>query len=80
MAARMTRVPFVTTYHGFYKASNPLKRFYNSVMIRGSAVIANSEWTAEHIVGEYRGAKGRIVVIPRGVDLSVFDPRQRGTR
>lgn len=75
MAARMTGVPFVTTYHGIYNASNPLKRFYNSVMIRGSAVIANSEWTAHHIAREYRRASGRIVVIPRGVDMLQFDPR-----
>lgn len=75
MAARMTRVPFVTTYHGIYNASNMLKRFYNSVMIRGSAVIANSEWTAHHIAREYRRASGRIVVIPRGVDMLQFDPR-----
>ena len=45
-AARMAHVPFVTTYHGIYNASNPLKRFYNSVMARADAVIANSQWTA----------------------------------
>ncbi|HWD48863.1 MAG TPA: glycosyltransferase, partial [Rhizomicrobium sp.] len=33
-AARIAHVPFVTTYHGIYNASNPLKRFYNSVMKR----------------------------------------------
>jgi glycosyltransferase involved in cell wall biosynthesis len=74
IAARMTGVPFVTTYHGFYNASNGVKRFYNSVMVRGKAAIANSQWTAEHIAREYRGARARIVVIPRGVDLAVFHP------
>jgi glycosyltransferase involved in cell wall biosynthesis len=73
-AARVTRVPFVTTYHGIYNASNGLKRFYNSVMVRADAVIANSQWTADHIAREYPNRPKNIVVIPRGVDLSVFDP------
>jgi glycosyltransferase involved in cell wall biosynthesis len=73
-AARMTHVPFVTTYHGIYNASNALKRFYNSVMVRGAAVIANSQWTADHIREEYRFKPKRLAVIPRGVDLAQFDP------
>jgi glycosyltransferase involved in cell wall biosynthesis len=73
-AARMARVPFVTTYHGIYNASNPLKRFYNSVMARADAVIANSQWTAAHIRSQYRFAPKNLVVIPRGIDLARFDP------
>jgi glycosyltransferase involved in cell wall biosynthesis len=73
-AARMAHVPFVTTYHGIYNASNPLKRFYNSVMARADAVIANSQWTAEHIKSQYRFAPKHLVVIPRGFDLVRFDP------
>lgn len=34
-AARRTRTPFVTTYHGTYNQSNALKGWYNSVMARG---------------------------------------------
>ncbi len=74
LAARWSHVPFVVTYHGFYKASNPFKRFYNSVMVRGDAVIANSEWTADHIAREYRNQPARLAVVPRGVDLQTFDP------
>jgi glycosyltransferase involved in cell wall biosynthesis len=74
LAARWSKIPFVTTYHGFYKASNPVKRFYNSVMVRGDAVIANSQWTADHIAQEYRNPPARLAVIPRGVDLETFDP------
>ena len=73
-AARMARVPFVTTYHGIYNARSAVKRFYNSVMARGDAVIANSEWTAAHIAREYRFKPKRLVVIPRGVDMVRFDP------
>jgi len=73
-AAKMTGVPFVATYHGIYNAGNALKRFYNSAMVRGSAIIANSQWTADHIAREYGIAPERIAVIPRGVDLQAFDP------
>ncbi len=74
LAARMAGIPFVTTYHGIYKAKSDLKRFYNSIMARGDAVIANSEWTAAHINREYRFRPKRLVVIPRGVDFQLFDP------
>ncbi len=73
-AARACRVPFVTTYHGIYNASNPLKRLYNSVMVRSNAVIANSGWTAAHIIKEHGVAREDISVIPRGIDLQKFDP------
>ena len=73
-AARRARVPFVTTYHGIYNVQNPLKRWYNSVMLRGDAVIANSQWTAQHIVSTYRFRPRLLAVIPRGIDLSEFDP------
>jgi len=74
LAARMARVRFVTTYHGIYNAGTAFKRFYNSVMARGDAVIANSRWTADHIKKEHKIDPSRLAVIPRGVDLSRFDP------
>jgi glycosyltransferase involved in cell wall biosynthesis len=74
IAARRAHVPFVTTYHGIYNAANPLKRLYNSVMARADAVIANSEWTAAHVLAEHRIAPEKLTVIPRGVDLARFDP------
>jgi glycosyltransferase involved in cell wall biosynthesis len=73
-AARMTKIPFVTTYHGSYTARSAAKRFYNSVMARGDAVIANSQWTAAHIRAQYAFTPKRLVAIPRGIDLSHFDP------
>jgi glycosyltransferase involved in cell wall biosynthesis len=74
LAARMARVPFVTTYHGIYNATNAFKRMYNSVMVRSDAVIANSEWTAAHIRREYQHVPEHLEIIPRGVDLMAFDP------
>lgn len=73
IAARLTGLPFVTTFHGIYNARSALKRFYNSIMARGDAVIANSHYTKEHILQHYHAAHDRIVVIPRGVDIDVFD-------
>jgi glycosyltransferase involved in cell wall biosynthesis len=72
--ARRLGLPFVTTYHGFYRAKGPLKRLYNSAMARGDVVIANSGFTADHVRSEHPFAAQRVVVIPRGVDLARFDP------
>lgn len=71
-AARRMKKPFVTTYHGVYNAQGGFKRWYNSVMARGDVVIANSEFTAEHVRGEHATAAERIVTIPRGVDIAKF--------
>lgn len=75
-AARRTGVPFVTTYHGAYSATGKLKALYNSSMLRGDRVIANSRFTAERIM-ELGGVEpARIAVIPRGVDVNLFDPKK----
>ena len=83
-ACRRTRRPFVTTYHGAYGGRSALKLFYNSVMARGDAVIANSQFTADAIERVYPFARGRLAVIPRGTDLARFAPtaveRSRVTR
>ncbi len=73
IAARLAGIPFVTTFHGIYNARSSLKRFYNSIMARGDAVIANSEYTREHILEFYDVDPKHITAIPRGVDLNVFD-------
>jgi glycosyltransferase involved in cell wall biosynthesis len=73
-AARRLKLPFVTTYHGVYNAKTGLKRFYNSVMARGDLVIANSEFTRVHVLDQYALAPERVVAIPRGVDLEIFNP------
>ena len=73
-AAHRTKKPFVTTYHGVYKAKSGIKRWYNSVMARGDLVIANSEYTAAHVREQHAIPADRIVTIPRGVDISRFSP------
>ncbi len=71
-AAQRLGVKFLTTYHGIYNASNPLKRRYNSIMARGDLIIANSEYTKAHIHKEHGTPAEKIIAIPRGVDLTRF--------
>lgn len=73
-AAHATGTPFVATYHGVYKAQSGLKRWYNAVMTRGDLVIANSDYTRDHVLAEHGVDPARMVTIPRGVDLERFDP------
>lgn len=75
VAAQRTQTPFVTTYHGAYSGRTGLKKRYNSVMARGDLVIANSEWTAAHVMEVHETPPEKIVTIPRGVDLHAFDPQ-----
>ena len=77
-AARRTERPLVTTFHGAYSTGWPGKHRYNAIMVRGTRVIAISEFIARHIVETYRVTPGRIRTIPRGVDLSAFDPARVG--
>lgn len=72
-AARRTGTAFVTTYHGAYSGRSALKKVYNSVMARGDVVIANSEWTADHVQTVHGVQGARLVTIPRGVDFDDFD-------
>lgn len=73
-AARRANVPLVTTLAGVHSGPNAAKRFYNSSLIRGDLVIANSAFTAAHLRAQHGEPKGRLLVIPRGVDLRRFDP------
>lgn len=74
MAANAEHIPWLATYHGIYNAKNPLKRLYNSIMVRGAATIANSAWTAQHIRDTYKRPVKNLTVIPRGIDVAAFDP------
>ena len=73
-AARRTGTPLVTTFHGGHSAANVFKRWYNSSLVKGDAVIANSRFTGERIAAEYGVLPERLKIIPRGADLSVFNP------
>jgi len=73
-AANAAKIPFITTYHGIYNAGSRLKRRYNAIMAKGDRVIANSNFTKDHIIKEHGIDPDHITVIPRGVDMDLFDP------
>ena len=74
LAARKAGAPFVTTFHGAHDGAGPFKRWYNSALVKGDAVIANSRYTGEKIADAYDVQSARLKIIPRGADLGVFAP------
>lgn len=73
-AARLLKIPFVTTYHGSYYSRLGMKTLYNSVMARGDIVIANSHYTADLIRAKHGFAADRIRVVHRGTNFASFAP------
>lgn len=74
LATRQAPARFVTTFHGFYGASNRAKRLYNSVMARGERVIAISRFIGDHARAVYGLDPERLRIVPRGIDLEAFAP------
>ena len=73
-ASKLLGVPLISTFHGTYNFNNSLKKFYNSVMLRGNSVIAGSRFIYEHIKNNYNYSKA-IFLIPRGIDINYFNPK-----
>ncbi len=83
--SRALSIPFVTTYHGAYRAGSRIKTFYNSSMVRGDHVIANSHFTKSRILATFgadhhsnadqKPLSERMSVIPRGADITQFSPQ-----
>jgi len=71
-AARATNIPLIATYHGVYAARSALKRWYNAIMTRGDMVIANSNFTAAHVIAEHGLSPQKVAVVPEGIDASRF--------
>lgn len=74
-AAKELNIPFVTTFHGTYGTENFFKKKYNSIMLKGNAVIAISKFIKQHIKDEY-GVTKNLHVIPRGVNTNIFSPKK----
>ena len=73
-AGKLSGVSLVSTFHGTYNFSNFLKKFYNSVMLRGNIVIAGSKFIFDHIKNNYNHTK-TVSFIPRGIDTNYFSPK-----
>jgi len=76
LAAQRTGIKYVATYHGIYNTKSGLKRWYNGIMARGDAVIANSEYTADHVAAQHKVDPRKLHVIPRGIDVEGFTPER----
>jgi glycosyltransferase involved in cell wall biosynthesis len=73
LAGKLAAVPYVATCDNLYREQNPIKRLYNSAMVRGARVIALGERLARLIEERYHTPRNRIAVIDRSVDLAAFD-------
>jgi glycosyltransferase involved in cell wall biosynthesis len=72
-AAKSLGIPFIATWHGHAETRSYLKRIYNSVLIRGVVVIANSQYTTNNIKKNYKIDSDKIITIPRGVDYNDYN-------
>lgn len=68
-ANKKLHVPLVTTVHGF----NSVNR-YSKIMTCGDHIICVSGAIKDYIQTHYQVPNEKITVIPRGVDLALFDP------
>lgn len=75
-AARALGIICVSTIHGRFQALSASKRFYNGKMLKTDHVIAISQYVKSLVTKQYFGIEEKLSVIPRGVDVDVFDPNQ----
>lgn len=68
-ANRSLRLPLVSTVHGFNSVNA-----YSAIMTRADAVICVSSAIRDFVRTNYQTDEAKLHVIPRGVDLTVFDP------
>jgi len=76
LATKITRRKFVTTFHGTYNFNNPIKKFYNSIMVRSNLIIAGSNFIFSHVnnnYSKYFGLQKKFLVIFRGINVDYFD-------
>ena len=76
LATKITRRKFVTTFHGTYNFESPIKKFYNSVMVRSDLIIAGSNFIFSHInknYAKYLTKKKKFLVIFRGINIDYFN-------
>jgi glycosyltransferase involved in cell wall biosynthesis len=83
-ACKKTNVKLVATVHGTYSLNFfkwkifPLKKIYNSIMLKADAIIVVSNFIKQYLLNNYQSEEykiplKKITVIQRGVDLGYFD-------
>ena len=76
-------IKLISTVHGAYSNQNFLKKFYNSIMLKSSKIIAISRYIKNYLLTNYKFTKKqqeKIIVIPRGVDPNRFNPKKVDSR
>lgn len=71
LANKKLHITFVTTVHGFNSVSA-----YSAIMTKGDGVICVSQSIKSYIQKHYKTDEKKIMVIPRGIDLKVFNPKK----
>jgi glycosyltransferase involved in cell wall biosynthesis len=74
LAARLSGIPFVTSWYKGFREQNIFKHAYNGIMARGDRVVALSEQIAQLIHDRYDTPWERITVVPTSIDFERFDP------
>jgi glycosyltransferase involved in cell wall biosynthesis len=74
LAARIGRVPLLTSWYKGFREQNVLKHLYNGVMARGDRVIVSSEQLAQLVHDRYGTPWSKLAAVPCAVDLARFDP------
>ena len=69
--SRRLRIPYVTTWHGFYRA-NLGRRLWPCT---GAMTIAISEPVRQHLLQDLKVPAQRIRLIPHGIDSALFEAR-----
>lgn len=68
------RTPFVSHCFGTHRMEpGKLKKAYNSVLMQGDRIIANSHFTKRYFLEYFPEMQSKMVVIPRSVDPDFFD-------
>jgi len=76
IAARLCKIPFLTSWYKGFNEQNVFKRLYNGVMARGDRVVTSSEQIAELVNDRYATPWNRISVVACSIDLDRFDPEK----
>jgi len=69
-ANKKLNIKVVSTVHGFNSVSS-----YSKIMQNANAVICVSGSIKEYIQKHYQTPENKITIIPRGIDLDVFNPK-----
>lgn len=74
LATKKSSIKFVTTFHGVYSGKSFLKKYYNSIMLKGDKVITVSHFISNHIKENYNLPNAtKLSCIHRGVDINHFN-------